>query len=164
MTTDELTVLALAKQLDAEPATQTLVVEDFPSPELALTLSPNGRAHWAVRQKAKNVVRDAVWTAWVTRQFELVPVHPPVHVTYRWIVPDRKHRDIDNASTGVVKVAQDTLVRLGMLPGGDHSTVLTSHTEIVYEKGQRRLEIVLTPLTEQRAPVLGAGAVEGRGG
>lgn len=137
----------------SEPSTavQTLIVPDFPSPALARTLSPNGRAHWNVRQKAKKAVRDAVWAAWVVRQDELRPVPPPAHVTYRWIVPDRRHRDFDNHSTGVVKTTQDWLVARGILPGGDHTTALTSHVEIVYEKGRRAFEIVLAPTSPSGA-------------
>ena len=131
-----------------EPSTavQTLIIPDFPSVDIARTLSPNGRAHWVARQKAKESVAEAVWAAWVSRQDELRPMPPPVHVTYRWIVPDRRHRDLDNHGTGVVKVVQDTLVRLKLLPGGDHSTALTSTVEIVYEKHQRRLEVQIASI------------------
>lgn len=118
-----------------------LIVPDFPSVEIARALSPNGRPHWAERNKAKKAVRDAVWAAWVCRRDELPPMPPPVHVTYRWIVPDRIKRDLDNHSTGTTKAAQDFLVRQKLLPGGDHSTALTSTVEIVYERGQRRFEI-----------------------
>ena len=122
-------------------AVQTLVIPDFPSVEIARALSPNGRAHWRERAAWRAVVREAVWAAWVYRQDELRPVHPPARVTYRWIVPDRRARDLDNHGTGVTKSVQDTLVRLKLLPGGDHSTALTSTVEIIYEKGIRRMEI-----------------------
>ena len=126
---------------------QRLILEDFPPVDLARALSSNGRAHWAVRQKAKKAVQIAVWEAWVCRQDDLVPVPPPARVTYRWIVPDRKERDIDNHhGSGVVKACQDALVKLvKLLPGGDHATALTSSVEIVYEKGRRALVIEIEP-------------------
>lgn len=127
----------------SKPIQQVLVLDNFPSPDVSRCLSPNGRAHWRLRQVAKEAVVEAVWAAWVSRQDELHPVPPPAHVTYRWIMPDRRHRDLDNHGTGVVKAVQDTLVRLKLLPGGDHSTALTSTVEIVYEKGSRRMEIAM---------------------
>lgn len=141
--------------LEGRTGPMTLVLPDFPLPEISRALSPNGRVHWAERKRARDVVQNAVWEAWVSRQDEVTPVPPPAHVTYRWIVPDRKARDLDNHSTGVVKAAQDTLVRLKLLPGGDHAAALTSTVEIVYEKGQRRLEIVLEHTAPAREDGLG---------
>lgn len=127
---------------------QTIVLLDFPAPDIARALSPNGRAHWAAKKRAKTEVRTALWEA-LTRARPR-PTAPPVLVRYRWVVPDRKKRDLDNHSTGVVKAVQDYLVQEGLFPGGDHSTALTSQVEIVYEKGQRRLEIVIEPAEGER--------------
>lgn len=131
---------------------QVLVIPDFPSPALARVMSPNGTAHWRDKQRAAAQIVEYLKVAVLMRVVPLTPMAPPVHATYRWIVPDRRHRDIDNHhGSRVVKVVQDWLVARGVLPAGDHSTVLTSHTEIVYEKGQRRMEIVLTPAAEGQA-------------
>jgi hypothetical protein len=128
------------KPTPGTPQAQTVILDDFPLPEIARTLSPNGRAHWRTKSRAADVVRKNVWVAVMTQGIR--PVPPPVHVTWRWIVPDRRRRDQDNHGTGVVKVAQDRLVSLGIL-AADHSDALTGHVEIVYERGARRLEIVL---------------------
>lgn len=128
------------------PSTQRLVLLDFPVPAIARSLSPNGRVHWAEKARAADAVRLAVWLAVETQP--LTPPPPPVHIVWRWIVPDRRRRDVDNHSTGVIKVAQDHLVKLGVL-AADHSEVVTSHTEIVYERGSRRLEIELRPVSSE---------------
>ncbi len=124
---------------------QRLFLPDFPSPAIARTLSPNGRAHWGAKRRAQIDVETVIWIALNRLDCPLMPIAPPAHVTYRWIVPDRRRRDLDNHGTGVVKVIQDYLVKYGILPGGDHAEALTSRVEIVYEKGRRALEIILEP-------------------
>jgi len=69
----------------------------------------------------------------------------PVRITYRWVMPDRRRRDLDNHSTGVVKVVQDCLARLGLIDADDTSCVVASATQIVVEKGRRALIVVIDP-------------------
>lgn len=129
---------------------QWIVLEDFPSPEIARTLSPNGRAHFGTVIRAKKSVRERIVAA--VHVQEPFPVAPPARVLYRWIVPDNRRRDLDNHGTGVVKVIQDSLVKLGVLPGGDHSEALTSRVEIVVQKYRRAMEICLEPVSAGRPP------------
>jgi hypothetical protein len=125
-----------------DSAPQIIVLVDFPRPEIARTLSANGRAHWGTKLRATSVVLDYLHAA-LARQY-VWSMAPPVRVTYRWIVPTRTKRDQDNHhGSGVVKAIQDALVRHNVLLGGDHSEALESSVEIVYEKGRRALEIVL---------------------
>lgn len=128
---------------------QWIVLEDFPSTEVARTLSPNGRAHFGSVIRAKKAVRDRIVAA--VHMQEPFPVAPPARVLYRWIVPDKRKRDLDNHGTGVVKVIQDSLVRLGVLPGGDHAEVLTSRVEIVVQKYRRAMEICAEPIDDAPA-------------
>lgn len=132
---------------------QWLILEDFPSAALTRTLSPNGRAHWAARSKAADVVRNAVWLAVVEHGTR--PVRPPVRITYRWVFPDRRRRDVDNYSTGVIKVVQDRLVSLGILTG-DHAAVLSMTVEIVMQQYRRALEIRLEPAATTTSSSAGA--------
>jgi Holliday junction resolvase RusA-like endonuclease len=124
---------------------QTLVLRDFPDVKTARTLSPNGRAHWATRKRARERVETLVGVSIFEQRLSDALLGWPVRIVYRWVVPDRRKRDLDNHGTGVVKVVQDCLVRLGMIDADDATCVVEAKTEIVYEKGQRRLEIVLEP-------------------
>lgn len=123
--------------------TAVLVFEDFPSPSMARTLSPNGRAHWAKRFNVGGVVAMTVWERWNQKYGPTnLRIPPPVHVTFRYVFPDRRVRDVDNYSTGVTKKAIDTLRNLGVLEGDD-SARLTLDVQIAYEPGRRALELTL---------------------
>lgn len=123
---------------------QTLVIEDFPQPDVARVLSPNGRAHWTAKKKAREAVAEIVVLSMLTQRLGAMDGRVPI--TYRWIVPDQRKRDLDNHSTGVVKVVQDTLVRHELIEADDTSCLVSTTTEIVYQRGRRALEIVLTPV------------------
>lgn len=123
------------------PDSQSLWIEDFPQPATARTLSPNGRAHWAVKSKARDVVAAAVKLAAVRAGW--VAVDGPVRVTFRYVRPTRGRIDLDNLSTGVSKAALDSLVRGGYLEDDDSSHVVAVTAEAVYERGRRALQIVV---------------------
>lgn len=127
---------------------QTLVLDAFPPPAISRALSPNGRAHWAAKKRARERVEMIVGAAIITQRLTDELCGGRVRITYRWIFPDRRKRDLDNHSTGVVKVVQDCLVRLGMIDADDTSCVVGLNTEVVYEKGRRALEIVIEPAGE----------------
>lgn len=127
------------------PRVQRLVLTDFPDPKIARALSPNGRVHWATRKRAREVVECVVGTAIFEQRLSDELLGHRVRITYRWVMPDRRRRDLDNHSTGVVKCVQDCLVRLGVIDADDTSCVTAISTEVVYEKGQRRLEVTITP-------------------
>lgn len=126
---------------------QRLVLADFPDPKLARALSPNGRSHWATRKQAREMVEWVVGNAIFEQRLTDELLGRQVRIAYRWVMPDRRRRDLDNHSTGVVKVVQDCLVRLGLIDADDTSCVVGITTEVVYEKGQRRLEVTLTRAT-----------------
>lgn len=120
---------------------QRLVLESFPSPLLARSLSPNGRVHWGVRDKGRRLVH-AVVVAEVQRS-GMRPASGPVRVTFRYVRPTRGRVDLDNLSTGVSKACLDALVRSGMLADDDSRHVVAVTAEAVYEKGRRALEIIV---------------------
>jgi Holliday junction resolvase RusA-like endonuclease len=122
---------------------QTLVLEDFPRPEMARALSPNGRAHWAVKRKVKDQVELIVGASIFEQRLSDSLLGHQVRITYRWIFPDRRKRDLDNHSTGVVKSVQDAFVRLGLIDADDTSCVVGITTDISVEPKRRALEITL---------------------
>ena len=120
---------------------QRLVLEDFPDPKLARALSPNGRVHWASRKRARELVEWIVANAIFDQHLHDGMAYGPVRITYRWICPDRRKRDLDNHSTGVVKVVQDSLVASGLLVADDTSVVTSIAVEVSVERGRRALVI-----------------------
>lgn len=114
-------------------------------PVVVARLSPNSRAqsHWP-RTRARNEVMKH--TALVARMQGLRPIVGPVEVTFRWIVNTRRRRDVDNlAGNGTVKAVLDALVQDRYLMDDSTEYVTGVHTEVVYEKGSRRLEIRIEP-------------------
>lgn len=74
----------------------------------------------------------------------LQPVTGPVEVTFRWVVPNRQKRDIDNlAGNGCVKAILDALVEGKYLVDDSTRYVTAVHTAVVHEKGSRYLVVVL---------------------
>lgn len=119
---------------------QILILEGYPSQNQQATLGPNrGTRRWGVAEMRAAVQAD---TATAARAQGIVPVLPPVHVTFTYVVPDRTRRDWDNYAL-IAKPCQDGLVRAGILPGGDHFEVLTARVAFRVERGRRALEIEL---------------------
>lgn len=126
-------------------AVQTLVLENFPRPEIARALSPNGRAHWAVKRKARLNVVDHVTVAAIKSGLRLMQA--PVLIRLKYVMPDHKLRDQDNYSGGgVTKAVIDTLVNGQWLEGDDSARLQIAPVELVTEKGRRALEITLENL------------------
>jgi Holliday junction resolvase RusA-like endonuclease len=114
-------------------------------PLIVSRLSPNSRAqsHWP-RTRARQRVMEH--TSIVARVQGLRPVRVPVEVTFRWVVPNRIKRDIDNlAGNGVVKAVLDALVADKYLVDDSSQYVTAVRTEMVHEIGSRYLEIVIAP-------------------
>lgn len=126
----------------APAGAQTLILDGYPSPEQATMLGPNrGSRRWGVAAARAEIHARVVIEA---RGQGIVPVAPPVHVTYRYVVPTRTHRDWDNYAL-IAKPCQDGLVKAGILIGGDHFEALTASVMFRVEKGRRALEIVIEP-------------------
>lgn len=125
----------------AAPATQTLVLEDFPSPEVARTLSPNGRAHWKAKRAAGGIVYEHVMAA-LARQ-PIVPMTGRVILRPTFVYPVKRRRDDDNLATGVMKVVRDALVAKGILADDSTRHVRQEPAEVRVEKGVRRLVLVI---------------------
>lgn len=84
-----------------------------------------------------------VWAAAVVHGWR--PCTTPVVATFRWIVPTKARRDLDNlASNGIVKAALDQFVKSEYLTDDSSKHVVEVRTEMAYEKGRRALEITLT--------------------
>lgn len=122
-------------------STQTLVI-----PLTAKTvqrLSPNGRGqvHWVRTKERERVMETVRMTALAQR---LRPMREVVRVTFRWVVPDRRARDLDNlAASGCVKATLDSLVKGEWLVDDSTRYVSEVRTEVVYEKGRRALVVIL---------------------
>ena len=127
----------------ATPGAQRLVIADFPSPDVARALSPNGRAHWTTQRAARQAVASRVVVE-ATRA-GLRPVDGPVRLTFRYVFPVRRTRDVDNWTSGVTKAAIDALVRGRWIAADDSEHVMAVTVEPAVERGRRRLEIALTP-------------------
>lgn len=133
-----------ARIIRPQTEAQRIVLADFPSVGLAEKLSPNGRAHWAVKNDARLQVSAMVAMAVVVHGIE--PVQGPCVLRFVWVFPRGGRHDLDNLiGSGVTKAAIDALVRKGVLPDDDSGTVVDVKAEVCIERGQRRLEIVLEP-------------------
>lgn len=130
-----------SQPLSMPVGSQTLTLEDFPSPLLARALSPNGRVHWAQRNAARKTVAAVVAGASIRARLE--PARGPVRVTFRYVRPTRGRVDLDNLSTGVSKACLDALVRQRILVDDDSRHVVAVTAEAVYEKGRRALVVIL---------------------
>jgi Holliday junction resolvase RusA-like endonuclease len=139
--------LTPGSSISASPApgdSQKLVIEDFPTTDVSRALSPNGRAHWATkRQQRMHVASEVVIEA--TRS-GLRPVSGPVRLTFRYVFPEQRKRDVDNLTSGVTKACIDALVRGRWLPADDSEHVLSVRAEPIVERGCRRLEITIEPV------------------
>lgn len=119
---------------------QRLVLEDFPQPDVARSLSPNGRVHWARRNKARKLVAERVTLE--ARAQGLRPASGPVRLTLVWVFPTKVRHDLDNLiATG--KPVVDALVRGKWLEDDDSDHVVSVTAETVYQKRRRALEIVM---------------------
>lgn len=142
---------------EQQQAPQTLILDGYPDQAQQDLLGPNrGSRRWGVAEERARIQAD---TAIAARRQGIKPVPPPVQVTYRFVVPDRGRRDWDNYAL-ICKPVQDGLVKAGVLVG-DHYAVLTASVVFHVEKGARRLEIVLEPLS---APQRAAANEQGEGG
>jgi Holliday junction resolvase RusA-like endonuclease len=133
----------LSEATIAPVGAQTLTVDDFPTPDIARVLSPNGRVHWAAKNRARAWV--ATMVACAAREQRLRPVDGPVRLLFRYVFPDKRQRDVDNLTTGVTKAAIDALVRGAWLAADDSEHVTEVKAEAVVVKGRRCLEIVIDP-------------------
>ena len=118
---------------------QVLILEDFPRPDIARTLSPNGRAHWTAKRKARLSVIDYVVVHAIKSGLRRMPAPVQLYLTY--IMPDRRTRDQDNYSTGVTKAVIDILVKGQWLDGDSTDLLRLAPVEVRVEKGRRALEL-----------------------
>jgi hypothetical protein len=119
---------------------QALTIEDFPRPEVARTLSPNGRSHWAVKRKARLTVVDHVTTAAIRGGLRRMKGLVVLHMVY--VYPQERTRDADNLSgAGVTKALIDCLVKGGWLDADDTTHLRLAPVEVRVEKGRRAVEL-----------------------
>jgi len=116
---------------------QRLTLEEFPRPAVARALSPNGRASWPARYRATQDVHTLVKLRAVMAG--LRPMHGLVTLWVTWVVPDRRQRDADNHTTGVVKATIDALVRGGYLEDDDTDHLRLLPVRVRLEHGRRAL-------------------------
>lgn len=127
-------------------ASQTLVLDGYPSQEQQDLLGPNrGSRRWGVATERANVQQA---TAAAARAQGIAKVPPPVRVTYCFVVPDHGRRDWDNYAL-ICKPVQDGLVKAEILVG-DHYAVLDAAVRFRVEKGRRALEVTIEPAPSGR--------------
>lgn len=120
----------------------TLTLPNFPQPELARALSPNGRSHWADRAAAVRLVHLAVRVALLLDPVQ--PIRGPVRIVATYAVPDRRRRDLDNFSA-VLKPVLDALVRANVIEEDNVRIVQSLDVRIVHQPGTRCLTLEITP-------------------
>lgn len=124
------------------PIHQMLTMHDFPRPEMARALSPNGRAHWTKKMDARDYVHERVWFHAETQGLDIMVV--PVTMRPIFIFPVKRARDDDNLATGVLKAVRDALVRNLILQADDMEHLRQLPVEVRIEKGRRALILEFT--------------------
>jgi len=115
---------------------QTLTLNNFPRPDVARTLSPNGTAHHMAKARARKGVHEHVK---VLARFDLQPMRGMVTLRPTFVFPVKRNRDDDNFATGVMKAVRDGLVKAGYLEADDSDHLRQERVEMVVEKGRRAL-------------------------
>jgi hypothetical protein len=119
---------------------QQLILENFPRPDSARTLSPTGRAHWAAQRKARLHVADVVIVQAIRMGLKRMRGQVMLQMTY--VMPNERARDQDNYSgSGVTKAVIDVLVKGGWLDGDDTARLRLAPVQIRVEKGRRALKL-----------------------
>lgn len=117
----------------------TLVLEDFPRPSTAMTLSPNGRAHWA--KKHTETATVALHVGYSAAKQHLPHMRGFVVIQPVWTFPGQGRHDPDNLGTGVFKACLDALVRGGWLEDDSQHHVRILPPEVHVVTGKRSLEL-----------------------
>jgi hypothetical protein len=133
---------------------QTIVIEDFPRPEIARQLSPNGRAHWAIRHKARQSVIDHVTAAAIRGGLRHMRGLVVLHATF--VYGEQRTRDQDNLTTGVTKAVIDCLVKGNWLDADDMTHFRLAPVEVRLEKGRRALELRFEERSAGSSPLASA--------
>jgi Holliday junction resolvase RusA-like endonuclease len=119
-----------------------LELVSFPLPEIALALSPNGRAHHMARHRAVKQVQQRVWAE--AKMQHLPEMHDGlVVIRPTWTFPITRRRDGDNL-TAILKGAIDALVKGGWLLDDSSEHVRLEPPVICVTKGVRMLELEFT--------------------
>jgi Holliday junction resolvase RusA-like endonuclease len=133
----------------ADSGAQRLVLDPL-DPKLVQRLSANGRSqsHWPRTNARNDVMARVIYQALYQ---QLPKFATPVTVLFRWVVPTRGRRDLDNlASNGIVKATLDSLVEGKWLPDDSSQWVREVRTEMVYERGRRALEVEIEPASNEQ--------------
>lgn len=123
---------------------QTLTFPNFPSPQCARALSPNGRAHWASKRNHAKQVKQAVHVRALIQG--LAQMDGIVEIQPRFIYPVARKRDDDNLATGVMKAVRDGLVEAGYLKADDMDHVVQKRPIVEVQKGTRALILTFTEI------------------
>ena len=139
--------------------TARLELVSFPLPEIALALSPNGRAHHMARHRAVKQVQQRIWAE--ARMQRLPDMHDGlVVIRPTWTFPITRRRDGDNL-TAILKSTLDALVKGGWLVDDSSDHVRLEPPVVRVEHGVRSL--VLEFETSEVPSVVVAHQPIGRG-
>ena len=121
--------------------TSHLLVVELPDAQVLRALSPNGRAHWAVRRQARQNLQERVQAAVAAAGWPRCGAgRVRVQATYRF--PVRRQRDPDNL-TALLKAVLDALVRLRVLRGDTTRHCVLLPVAVDDARGPAQLTLVL---------------------
>jgi Holliday junction resolvase RusA-like endonuclease len=134
---------------------QTLTFSNFPPPQMARALSPNGGSpHHLVRWRYTRRIHERTRINALAQH--LVPMCGLVTVRPTWIYPVERRRDSDNLSGGgVLKALIDGLVKGKYLADDDLAHVRLLPAEVRVERYRRALVLEFEWSAESSAPASG---------
>lgn len=107
--------------------------------------TPNARRHWRQIAHDNAVWKDAAWKAALHVKPEGWAPLPYVALEVVVIVPDKRHRDFDNAMASC-KPLIDGLVVAGIMAGDSNREVDSFRVRFQYRKGVSAVSITVTEL------------------
>lgn len=142
------------------PETETQGVETIrlklPWPKPPLTL--NAREHWRVKAQKTAAVRETVRL--VARPDGVALAHPiasEVEVELRWVVTDKRRRDVDNV-TASLKPCMDGLRDAGVL-ADDHSGIVVKAYCSIELGPVKSVVLIVRPVTRRSLRLCDCGRV-----
>ena len=106
-------------------------------------LSPNGRAHWAVKRKAAEPMKQVA----ALQGKQLRPISGPATVTVTFIVAQNRRRDGDNWLASM-KPVMDVLVQTGLFTDDDSRHI--SYAPVRFEVDKHRAPMTVLEISEEQ--------------
>lgn len=100
------------------------------------------RSHWSKANDAKQSEQDRV--IWAIKEARIKPIEGPVELFFNFYEKHQgngKLRDHDNIRGGAVKVVQDAMVKMGLIPDDNPRIVRNSYAWFAYNQDNPRVEV-----------------------